>query len=383
MGRYRTYHRISRKTEDEDIHPKVEIGKPGDKHEKEADDVANRVMMMPGKEEEKVTMKPKEEPGEVSMKPEDHKVKMQQEEPEEDKVNMQPEAGESEDKINMEAEDDDSVNMKTDDEEMVNTQANEDEGTIQEKIQQKSEDEEVKMKGSPGLPAPSSKPTGAGKNFASNSFASQLHGSKGSGKGLPDSTQQELGQKMGSDFSHVQIHTDSTADKMNKEIGAKAFTHKDHIYFRQGNYSPDTSKGKRLLAHELTHVIQQKGDVQAKVQRKNEGNDTAPFKGKLKRSLSIPFYSTKGKPNIKIILYHRPIECWRSTILSFHTIIDQADRTKRTIQTSGDENKELKTVLKYTMNNAVKHSFKISIDSGCPGPTQGHQLAVRGKIIRY
>ncbi|MEO6669741.1 MAG: DUF4157 domain-containing protein [Ferruginibacter sp.] len=59
------------------------------------------------------------------------------------------------------------------------------------------------------------------------------------------------------DFSHVRIHTGSTAAEMNKEVNAKAFTYGSDIYFNSNQFSPETNSGKHLLAHELTHVVQQ------------------------------------------------------------------------------------------------------------------------------
>ena len=64
---------------------------------------------------------------------------------------------------------------------------------------------------------------------------------------------------MGADFSGVKIHTDEKAASLSESLGAKAFTHGQDIYFNKGNFNPGTKEGKHLLAHELTHTIQQKG----------------------------------------------------------------------------------------------------------------------------
>jgi hypothetical protein len=61
----------------------------------------------------------------------------------------------------------------------------------------------------------------------------------------------------GRDFSQVRIHDDSRANALSEEISARAFTHRNHIIFGPGHYSPNTSAGRHLLAHELTHVVQQ------------------------------------------------------------------------------------------------------------------------------
>ena len=64
---------------------------------------------------------------------------------------------------------------------------------------------------------------------------------------------------MGADFSGVKVHTDAKSDKLNKSIQAKAFTTGRDVFFRQGEYNPGSQGGQELIAHELTHVVQQSG----------------------------------------------------------------------------------------------------------------------------
>jgi hypothetical protein len=61
------------------------------------------------------------------------------------------------------------------------------------------------------------------------------------------------------DFSHVRVHTDERAARSSEEIGALAYTAGTHVVFGPGQFAPETSKGRQLLAHELTHVVQQRG----------------------------------------------------------------------------------------------------------------------------
>ena len=96
-------------------------------------------------------------------------------------------------------------------------------------------------------------------SVATESFRSRLNASKGGGSPLPKSTNQFMSNSFGTDFSRVRIHNDSSAHQMNRDIQAKAFTHGSDIYFNRAYYSPETIGGKKLLAHELTHVVQQKG----------------------------------------------------------------------------------------------------------------------------
>ncbi len=80
----------------------------------------------------------------------------------------------------------------------------------------------------------------------------------GKGSILPKDAQHFFGNKMGYDFSGVKIHTDTEAEKSAKNVNAKAYAVDNHIVFNKGQYNPATADGKKLLAHELTHVIQQK-----------------------------------------------------------------------------------------------------------------------------
>lgn len=120
---------------------------------------------------------------------------------------------------------------------------------------------------------------------SSNSFETKLNSTKSRGDKIDPNTQDMMEGQFGTDFSRVRIHTGSHAVQMSSEIGAQAFTHGDNIYFNQGKYNPTTKEGKHLMAHELTHTIQQKGRVQKKVQKKiGDGHDlqSSRFNGNLK-----------------------------------------------------------------------------------------------------
>lgn len=90
-------------------------------------------------------------------------------------------------------------------------------------------------------------------------LASQLSVSKGQGSHLPQATQAFMESRFGRDFDQVTIHTDSNAAQMNRSLHAKAFTHQQDIFFGEGQFQPGSDAGKHLLAHELTHVVQQSG----------------------------------------------------------------------------------------------------------------------------
>jgi hypothetical protein len=92
---------------------------------------------------------------------------------------------------------------------------------------------------------------------ASSGMEHQLKKSKGNGQPLPTGTSRFMQQAFGADFSGVRIHSGKNAIQMNQELNAKAFTHGKDVYFNKGQYQPGTPAGKHLLAHELTHVVQQ------------------------------------------------------------------------------------------------------------------------------
>jgi hypothetical protein len=77
------------------------------------------------------------------------------------------------------------------------------------------------------------------------------------GMGLPEATRHEMEAALGADLAGVRIHTDSNAAKLSESLGATAFTYGSDIFFDSGQFEPGTRDGKRLLAHELTHSLQQ------------------------------------------------------------------------------------------------------------------------------
>ncbi|MCJ7737508.1 MAG: DUF4157 domain-containing protein [Anaerolineae bacterium] len=101
----------------------------------------------------------------------------------------------------------------------------------------------------------------ASRSESSNSedLAGRLYRSKGGGSSLSDEVQAFFGPRLMHDFSQVRVHTDSESAHMNEELGAQAFAHDRELYFGAGRYDPQSVEGKRLLAHELTHVVQQQG----------------------------------------------------------------------------------------------------------------------------
>lgn len=82
---------------------------------------------------------------------------------------------------------------------------------------------------------------------------------RGGGQPLADSARDKFGGSLGDSLSDVRVHTDDHADQLSRSVQARAFTTGSDVYFAKGEYQPGSSGGDKLLAHELTHVVQQRG----------------------------------------------------------------------------------------------------------------------------
>lgn len=112
----------------------------------------------------------------------------------------------------------------------------------------------------------------------SDAVSSKINNTKGNGGKLSKNVNNEMSSSIGADFSNVKIHTNSNSISMNKELNAQAFTHGNDIYFNEGKFNPATAEGKFLLAHELTHVVQQgaAGEMTTQKKSNNIQLQTAP-----------------------------------------------------------------------------------------------------------
>ncbi|HYE53588.1 MAG TPA: DUF4157 domain-containing protein, partial [Chitinophagaceae bacterium] len=229
------------------IQAKLNVSKPEDPQEKEADQVAEKVMTMPqpaaattGKQdEEKVQTKPAQVMlmGAPEHKEEDPPVQKKEEEEKEQEVQR------------MEQEKDEKLQRKEEEEteEVVQTKCAACDA-------EDKQEEHIHPKRIPGYIIQRS---GRGPPRTSRQFEHSLSDSKGGGSPLPADTRQFMESRFGADFSGVRIHTGTRAERMNSQVHAQAFTHGNDIYFNSGKYSPGTTSGSLLLAHELTHTIQQ------------------------------------------------------------------------------------------------------------------------------
>jgi hypothetical protein len=94
---------------------------------------------------------------------------------------------------------------------------------------------------------------------ASDSVSAKIGSTRGSGNTLDTTTKSFMESRFGADFSGVRIHTGDYAAQLSSDLQAQAFTVGNDIYFNSGKYTPESSSGRYLLAHELTHTLQQGG----------------------------------------------------------------------------------------------------------------------------
>jgi hypothetical protein len=146
-----------------------------------------------------------------------------------------------------------------------------------------------------------------------------ISSSKGSGSAMPAPLREQMESGIGADFSDVKIHTGDNAVQMNQQLNARAFTHGSDIYFNNNQYSPASADGQHLLAHELTHVVQQGGGAQRMIQKappqqeqntKEEyGEDYVIYENELKNFLAGGLYpGILARGYIKIEILNLPPE---------------------------------------------------------------------------
>lgn len=110
---------------------------------------------------------------------------------------------------------------------------------------------------------------------ASEAITSQIQATRGGGSSLPENTKSFMESRFGTDFSDVRIHSGDYAVQLSRELNAQAFTMGSDIYFNADKFAPESPEGKRLLAHELTHTVQQgHTQIHTKIQRTiGDGHD--------------------------------------------------------------------------------------------------------------
>lgn len=271
------------------IQPKLVVGQPNTRYEQEADRIAEQVMRMP----DPVAVSSKSRFGLAQPLPiqrfkadTSKKLQRQVEEPEEESdeeeaiqakllpsVSIEPLNSLQGEQLQRQADELQEATEEDEDEESEPIQAKilsplpiqtlnaSSEAQIQrqadelQEAQPDNEDEEEPVQAK-GMPLRTPKVT--------SELASRLKANRGGGQPLTDSIREFMESRFNYDFSRVRVHTDGQANQLARSLNAQAFTFKQDIYFGAGYYQPQTSSGKRLLAHELTHTIQQQPNPLAK-----------------------------------------------------------------------------------------------------------------------
>ncbi|MFO7679168.1 MAG: DUF4157 domain-containing protein [Chloroflexota bacterium] len=250
---------------------KMTLGPVGDAYEQEADAVAKQVVrrlhISPAQSVPAQTTQRQEDEEKLQMKP----LIQRQEEEEELQMNPLPtisalQRQEEEEELQMKP----SLQRQEEEEELQmkplpaisSLQRQEDEEELQMKphSQRQEDEEELQAKGDSML---------AGGEL-SGDVENRVQSAKSGGQPMPENLRAPLEQAFNADFSSVTLHTDSTADSLNRSLSARAFTTGQDIFFRSGEYNPSSSAGQELLAHELTHTVQQSGgSLQKKPQKES------------------------------------------------------------------------------------------------------------------
>ena len=208
---------VQRLLDSKRIHAKLTIGQPDDKYEQEADRVADQVMRMPDPAIQR----------DINDLDED--------ELEQGKIQTKPLATTITPAIQR---------LCPGCEEELQLQPTEE-------IEKEEEDEEKKRLQAKEMP---------GQTLdVSHELEGTINSLRSGGQVISSSDRNFFEPRFAQDFNQVRIHTDTRAAYVARSINAKAFTTGKNILFGAGEYSPNTSEGKRLLAHELTHVVQQTG----------------------------------------------------------------------------------------------------------------------------
>jgi hypothetical protein len=126
-----------------------------------------------------------------------------------------------------------------------------------------------------------------------------VHEALGSpGEPLADSHRASFEAQLGADLHGVRVHTNPLADVSARAVGALAYTVGRHLVFRRGAYAPDSTEGRRLLAHELAHVVQQQGTASSPAAQLEIGSVDDPAEREAQRfadaAVASPAYSNEA-----------------------------------------------------------------------------------------
>jgi hypothetical protein len=212
------------------IQLKLTIGTPGDRYEQEADRVAAQVV-------QQLHAPP-------AAQPSSNKTLQRESTPEDEELQMQPEISQLQrQELDANEGEDEELQMSSEISKLQRSSAPEEEELQMSSMVQRS----------------------LGGEMATPGIETAIDQARSGGQSLDGSIRQSMEQSFGANFSGVRVHTDAQADGLNRSLLSRAFTTNQDIFFKRGEYQPNSKNGQELLAHELTHVVQQNSST---VQRK-------------------------------------------------------------------------------------------------------------------
>ncbi|RIK35289.1 MAG: hypothetical protein DCC55_30735, partial [Chloroflexi bacterium] len=243
---------------------KLVTSRPGDAYEREADRMADVVTgRASGAEREQgLALHPRITPLIQRQAVEDEEAVQAQAEKDEEEEPVQAQTEEKEEEpVQAETKKEEEpvqAQVEQEEEEPVQAQVEEEEGEepVQAQTEEK-EEEPVQAEREKEEEPVQAQADGAVAPASPVEVQEQLRARRGRGAPLPDGVRQQMELRFGADFSGVRIHTDDPAIQLTRLLKANAFTQGNDIFFNQGRFAPSTRAGDHLLAHELTHTIQQ------------------------------------------------------------------------------------------------------------------------------
>jgi hypothetical protein len=217
---------VQRLVHSQSIQAKLSVNAPGDMYEKEADEVADVVTRNVSSNVQRQAVPEEEEPVQTK-----RITRLQRQEVPEEEEPVQAKHITDLQRQALPEEEEEPVQARH-----------------EPQLQRQEEEEEVQTKRDKDA-----------TTLVSPHLESRIDARRGTGQPLPESLRDVVEPQFGHDFSNVRVHTDTQANQLSRQLAAEAFTTGPDIFFKEGAYQPGSEAGTRLLAHELTHTLQQEG----------------------------------------------------------------------------------------------------------------------------
>jgi hypothetical protein len=245
------------------LQAKLSLGQPHDIYEQEADTVARQIVnqisqnnasrasqnspvQMVQKQEDEETVDLCSSTEDIQRQVEDEE---QEELPVQARLSEQVQRQEEDEELPVRPRLSDNIQRQDQLEDEIAAKLSDD---IQRQVEPEEEEEEEEE-----IPQAKSNEANQPTGELSTGLENQVQQQRQGGELMDAYTRQQMETGFGYDFSQVHIHNDSVSDQISRQLNAEAFTLKGDIFFRNGRYNPGSTSGQDLLAHELTHVVQQ------------------------------------------------------------------------------------------------------------------------------